>query len=244
VALHVDATLDTGKVGVRAGYSLANVDSVNVTLRGRGGHGAAPHTTVDPIVQAAQFIVSLQTLVSRENDPVEPAVVTVGSIHGGAKHNIIPDQCELLLTVRSYSDEVRNRLLEGIRRKANAVADGAGAPKPTVEVLDETTPSLFNDEKLTERLMPVFRKAVGDGNVVPSEPSMGGEDFSRYGRAGVPICLFRLGSVDAKRLAGYKRVGEPPSLHSATYYPDAEPTLLTGVNAMTSVVLYLLPPKK
>jgi hippurate hydrolase len=245
LALHVDGTLETGKIGVRAGYSLANVDSVDVTMNGRGGHGAAPHATIDPIVQAAQLIVSLQTLVSRETNPVEPAVVTVGSIHGGTKHNVIPDTCKLQLTVRSYSDAVRQRLLDGIRRKANAVADGAGAPKPTIEVLDETTPALFNDEKLVERLTPIFRTALGDGNVVRSEQSMGGEDFSRYGRAGVPICMFRVGSVEPHRLAGLKRGGqEPPSLHSAVYYPDAEQTLVTGITAMTAATLDLLSVKK
>lgn len=245
LALHVDSTLETGKVGYRIGYSLANVDSVDITLRGRGGHGAAPHTAIDPIVQAAQLILSLQTLVSRETNPVEPAVVTVGSIHGGTKHNVIPDTCLLQLTVRSYSDEVRQRLLDGIRRKANAVADGAGAPKPTVELLNETTPALFNDEKLVERVLPTLRKTLGEGNVVPSEPSMGGEDFSRYGRAGVPIFMFRLGSIEPHRLSGMKRGGqEPPSLHSAVYYPDAEETLTTGITAMSSAALDLLAPKK
>jgi hippurate hydrolase len=231
LAVHVDATLETGKIGYRAGYSLANVDSVNITMHGRGGHGASPHTTIDPIVQAAQLIVSLQTIVSREIDPVEPAVVTVGSIHGGTKHNVIPDSCR--------------KLLDGIRRKADAVAAGAGASKPTVEVMEEEmTPALFNDEKLVERLVPLLRKTLGDANVVPSEQSMGGEDFSRYGRAGVPVCMFRLGSVDPKRLAGLKRTGEPPSLHSAVYYPDADQTLETGITAMTAAVLDLLPPKK
>jgi amidohydrolase len=245
LALHVDATLETGKVGYRAGYSLANVDSVNITMHGRGGHGAAPHTTIDPIVQAAELVLSLQTLVSREMDPVEPAVVTVGSIHGGTKHNVISDSCRMQLTVRSFSDEVRRKLLDGIRRKAIAVADGAGAPKPTVEVMeDEMTPALFNDEKLVARVVPILAKALGDENVVASELSMGGEDFSRYGRAGVPVFMFRLGSIDAKRLAGLKRTGEPPSLHSAVYYPDADQSLQTGITAMTAAVLGLLPPQK
>ncbi len=245
LALHVDATLETGRVGYRSGYSLANVDSVDITMRGRGGHGAAPHSTIDPIMQAAELIVSLQTLVSREMDPVHPAVVTVGSIHGGAKHNVIPDTCHLQLTVRSFSDEVRRRLLDGIRRKANAVAEGACAPKPTVEVLDEATPALFNDEKLVARLLPVLRKTLGEASVVASEASMGGEDFSRYGRAGVPICMLRLGSIEPLRLAGLKRGGqEPPSLHSAVYYPDADKTLLAGINVLSTAVLDLLPAKK
>ena len=243
LALHVDSTLETGKVGYRAGYTLANVDSVDVTMHGRGGHGAAPHSTIDPIVLAAQFILALQTLVSRESDPVEPAVVTVGSIRAGTKHNVIPDACHMQLTVRSYSDAVRQRLLDGIRRKAEAVSQGAGAPKPTVQVLEEHTPALFNDEKLVEQVVPVFRKTLGEANVVTSDQSMGGEDFSRYGRAGVPIFMFRLGSVEPARLAGLKRAGEPPSLHSAVYFPDPQPTLQTGVTAMCAAVLSLLPPK-
>jgi hippurate hydrolase len=245
LALHVDALLAAGRIGYRPGYTLANVDSVDITLHGRGGHGASPHSTIDPIVQAAQLIVSLQTLVSREIDPVTPGVVTVGSIHAGTKHNVIPDDCQLQLTVRSYSDDVRRTLIDGIRRKANAVAAGASAKEPTIKILeDEFTPALFNDEKLVERVLPSLKKAVGAENVVLAEPAMGGEVFSRYGRAGVPIFMFRLGSVEPKRLAGYKRTGDIPSLHSAVYYPDAEPTLQTGVTAMTTAVLDLLPPKK
>jgi hippurate hydrolase len=245
LALHCDGSLATGKVGYRAGYALANVDSVDVVMHGRGGHGAAPHTVIDPIVLAAQFIVSLQTVVSREMNPIEPAVVTVGSIHGGTKHNVIPDSCKMQLTVRSYSPQVRERLLEGIGRKARAVAEGAGAPEPTVEVLNETTPAVFNDEKLVERVLPVLRKTLGEENVVLSEPAMGGEDFSRYGLAGVPIFMFRLGTIEPERLAGLTRGGaEPPSLHSSSYYPDAELAVQTGVTATCAVVLDLLPPKK
>ena len=245
LALHVDALLAAGKIAYRPGYTLANVDSVDITLHGRGGHGASPHSTIDPIVQAAQLIVSLQTLVSREIDPVTPGVVTVGSIHAGTKHNVIPDDCKLQITVRSYGDDVRKTLLDGIRRKAEAVALGSGAPKPTIKVReDEFTPALFNDEKLVERVLPSLRKAVGSENVVLAEPAMGGEDFSRYGRAGIPIFMFRLGSVEPKRLAGYARVGDIPSLHSSVYYPDPEPTLQTGITAMSTAVLDLLPPKK
>lgn len=242
VALHVDSTLETGKVGCHAGYFLANVDSVDVTMHGRGGHGAYPHTTVDPIVQAAELVVDLQSIVSREIAPDAPAVITVGSIHGGTKHNIIGDECHLQLTVRSYSNEVREHLLSAIERKAKAVAQSARAPEPTVTV-SEGTPALFNDEELANRLTTLLGKVLGEENVVPSEPTMGGEDFSRYGLAGVPIFMFRLGGVDAERLAGYARINQPPpSLHSSKFYPDIEPALETGVTAMTSAVLDLLAP--
>lgn len=240
VALHVDSTGATGTVGVRGGYSLANVDSVDVTCRGRGGHGAFPHTTIDPIVQAAQLVMALQTIVSREVKPLEPAVVTVGSIHGGTKHNIIGDTCHLQITVRSYSDEVRKLLLESIQRKAKGVAIAAGAPDPIVKV-SEGVPSLFNDADLATRLNKIFQAAVGEDNVYDAEASMGGEDFSRYGKAGVPIVMYRLGSVDKERLARFKELGvPPPSLHSGLYYPDAEPTLATGIVSMSSVALELL----
>ena len=240
LAMHVDSNLAAGKLGYRAGFTLANVDSVDIKLHGRGGHGAFPHTTIDPIVQAARLILDLQTIVSREIKPTEPAVITVGSIHAGTKHNVISDECRLQLTVRSYSDEVRRQLLDAIRRKAAATAASSGAAEPTVTV-SEGTPAMFNDEKLVERVAPVFRRVFGDDRVVPSEQSMGGEDFSRYGLAGVPIFMFRVGTVDAKRLAGFERIGqEPPSLHSPLFYPDPEPTLATGVAAMAAAALDLL----
>lgn len=242
VALHVDSSLAAGHVGYRAGYSLANVDSVDITMRGKGGHGAYPHTTIDPIVQAAELVMSLQTIVSREIKPLEPAVITVGSIHGGTKHNIIGDSCHLQLTVRSYSDEVRVHLLEAISRKAKAVAIGARAPEPLIEV-SEGTPALSNDEQLTERLAVVLHRVVGEQNIEPSEQSMGGEDFSRYGKAGVPILMYRLGAVDARRLDRYKQLGQdPPSLHSPLFYPDIDQTLVTGVSTMANIALELLAP--
>lgn len=241
LALHVDSTLPTGQVGFRAGYLLANVDSVDITVKGKGGHGAFPHTTIDPVVQAAHLIVDLQSLVSRENSPFEPVVVTVGSIHGGTKHNIIGDSCRLQLTVRSYGPEVRERLLEGIKRKAKAAALSAGAPEPIVEFSD-ATPATRNDEALVERVVPVFRRVLGEQNVIHVEPSMGGEDFSEYGLAGVPIFMFRLGSVKADRLALLKQGGKtPPSLHSPQYYPDAREAISTGVTAMSAALLDLLP---
>jgi amidohydrolase len=241
VALHCDSTIPTGQIGYRPGYALANVDSVDITLRGRGGHGAYPHTTIDPIVQAAHLILDLQTIVSREVKPTEPAVVTVGSIHAGTKHNVIADSCKLELTVRSYSDEVREQLKRSIIRKAKAAAAAFDAPEPAVEFI-EGTPAMFNDKLLAQRLAEVFCQRFGHEQVVQTDPSMGGEDFSEYGRRGVSSFMFWLGTVDAHRLAGYVRIGQtPPSLHSPVFYPDAEPTLQTGVEALAAVVLDLLP---
>ena len=240
LALHVSGDLATGKVSYRTGYALANVDSVDITMKGRGGHGSAPHTTIDPVVLAAELVVSLQTLVSREVNPIDAAVVTVGSIHGGTKHNIIGDECKLQLTVRSYKAEVRKQLLDGIRRKAKAVAQGAGAPEPEV-TFSEGTPSLYNDEDLASRVVPVFERLLGKDNIRYDEPVMGGEDFSQYGKAGVPIFMYRLGSVNARRLQQYKMAGRlPPSLHSPIYYPDFPETLQTGIPTMSAAALALL----
>jgi amidohydrolase len=220
--------------------ALANTDSVDVTMIGRGGHGAYPHTTIDPIVLAAQFIMSLQTIVSREVKPIEACVITVGSIHGGTKHNIIGNECHMQLTVRCYSDEVRQQIHDAIIRKAKAVAAGAGAPEPKV-VYTEGTPAMFNDEKLAERLRAVFIRELGADNVENPQPEMGGEDFSQYGRAGVPILMFRLGTIEPRRLARMRQLGqEPPSLHSASYYPDAEESLVTGIKTTVAATMELL----
>jgi len=241
LALHCDATLESGKVGHKAGYILANVDTIDVVVRGKGGHGAFPHTTIDPVVVAAHLIVDLQSIVSREVKAGQPAVITVGTIHGGTKNNIIGDSCKLELTVRSYTPEVRKQLVDGIRRKAEAAAASAGAPKPTVEVI-EGTPATYNDEDLTARLAGVFRKTLGDDKVQAVEASMGGEDFGLFHLAGVPSCMFRLGTVEKLRLSGYERLSQqPPSLHSALYYPDAEKTLETGITATCAALLDLMP---
>ena len=244
VALHVDAAMAAGKVGSRSGYALANVDSVDITVKGRGGHGAYPQTTVDPIVQAAQLVLALQTIVSREVPPTEPAVITVGSIHGGTKHNVIGDSCHLQITVRSYSDSVRKLLLNGIQRKARAVAMEFKAPEPEITI-SEGTPALFNDEDLASQAGVVFKRVLGSEQVERAEQSMGGEDFSRYGRAGVPILMFRLGTVDQRRLDRYRQLGQvPPSLHSSKFYPDAELTLATAVTATAELALELLTPNQ
>jgi hippurate hydrolase len=243
IALHVASDLPPGKIEYRGGYAQANVDSVDITIKGRGGHGSAPDTTIDPIVIAARLVLDLQTIVSREIKPIDPAVVTVGSIHGGTKHNIIDDDCTLQLTVRSYAPEVREKLLSAIKRKALAAAASSGAPEPTIKV-SEGTPSVYNDPQLTDRVVATIKGVAGVENVTEAEPSMGGEDFSRYGLAGVPICMYRLGTVDQQRLDQYKKEGvPPPSLHSPLYYPDAEASLRVSVPVMVAIVEDLLPPQ-
>ncbi|MGE3244337.1 MAG: amidohydrolase [Pirellulales bacterium] len=244
VALHVGSDLPPGKIEYRGGFSQANVDSVDITIKGRGGHGSAPDTTIDPIVISARLVLDLQTIVSREIKATDPAVITVGSIHGGTKHNIIGDDCHLQLTVRSYSPEVREKLLSAIRRKTMAAAASSGAPDPVIEV-SEGTPALFNDLALTERVAAKIKQVLGDENVSEAKPSMGGEDFSQYGLAGVPICMYRLGTVDQQRLDAFEKEGQPPpSLHSPKYYPNAEASLRVSVPVMVAVVENLLPPQK
>jgi amidohydrolase len=244
VALHVSADAPVGQLGYRGGSSMANVDSVDIVIKGRGGHGASPEATIDPIVIAAKLVLDLQTIVSREMKPIHPAVVTVGSIHGGTKHNVISDECRLQLTLRSLTPEVRKQLQDAVRRKTLAAAESAGAPEPSVEI-SEGTPALHNDPELTNRVAGTLKKLFGDKNVVEGDPVMGGEDFGRYGLAGVPICMFRLGSVSQKRLDEFTARGVPPlSLHSPLYYPDIAETLAVGVPAMTTVALDLLARQK
>lgn len=242
LALHVDADRPAGALSTIAGYAMANVDSIDVTLHGRGGHGAWPHMTIDPIVIAAHFILDLQTIVSREIKPIEPAVITVGAIHGGAKHNVIGDRCDLQLTVRSYTPGVRKQLLDGIERKAKAAAQSAGAPEPQIEIVSGT-PALFNDASLEASLLPTLKRVLGDENVLVAEPSMGGEDFGRLGLAGVPILMMYPGTVSQQRLDAVREAGrQPPSLHSPQFYPDIEPTLRTSVSTLAASALELLAP--
>lgn len=242
LALHSNASLPAGKVGVCEGYALANVDFVDLKIRGVGGHGAYPHTTKDPVVIAAQIVLALQTIVSREIKPIEPAVVTVGSIHGGTKHNIISDEVDLQLTLRSYSDKVRNQTIAAIKRISKGIALAAGVPEdrlPTFTVREGFTPATYNNPELTRRTAKAMRLALGDENVLQTEPVMGGEDFGRYGRVEpeIPICIFWLGTVDPKNL----QKGTPlPSLHSSLFAPVPEPTIKTGVIAMSAAVLNLL----
>ncbi len=240
LALHVDASLKAGLVGCRSGFAMASVDSCDITVRGRGGHGSFPQGCIDPIVQAAELIVSLQTIVSREISPLEPAVVTVGSIHGGTKHNIIPDTCRLQLTLRSYSPDVRAKLQEAIIRKAQGIAAAYQAPPPEV-TFSEGVSALFNDEALAERVTPALMAALGAERVVASDRTMGGEDFALYGEAGVPIFMFRLGAVAPERLERFAQAGlMPPSLHSAEFAPEPRETLRTGLIASVAALRELL----
>ena len=244
LALHVEPQLAAGQVGYTRGWTGANVDSVDITVFGRGGHGARPHKTVDPVVVSAYLITQLQTLVSRRIAPSDLAVVTVGSIHGGSKHNVIPDEVHLQLTVRSYSDEVRAILLGGIRDMArNTCASFQCPQEPEITVGDNYTPAIYSDPALAERAAKVFIGRFGADQVVQWPPSMGGDDFARYARAlKVPGLMFRLGSTGRERLRASRAPGGSPvpTLHSSHYAPDALPTLQTGVRAMALLSLELL----
>ena len=246
LSLHDAGNVEAGKVGYTPGYALASSTAVDVTLRGIGGHGSAPQVAKDPIVEAAQFILNIQTIVSRENSPFDPAVVTVGSIHGGTRYNIIPDEVHLQLTIRTYKEEVRQHILAALERMARgiAAADGIPASRAPLIVNDsEYTPATYNDPQLTQRVAEAIKKSLGPENVVETPPVMGSEDYCRFGLENhqIPICQLTLGAVDAEKLAESRRTGVPlPGLHSSGWAPVPEPTLRTGVKAMTSAVLDLM----
>jgi hippurate hydrolase len=241
IAVHNLASGASGTVEYVSGYALASVDSVDLTLYGKGGHGAYPHTTVDPILLAARTVLALQTIVSRERNPLEPAVLTVGSIHGGTKHNIIPDEVKLQLTVRSYKPEVRKKILEAIERIAKGESLAAGSPRAPSVAVTEGTPATYNDPELMKRLVPAITRVLGTQNVREGTPTMGGEDFSEYGLAGVPAVMLWIGTVEPGKLQAAQKAGEPtPSLHSPLFAPDRERTLRTGVTTLTAAALELL----
>jgi amidohydrolase len=241
LALHVDGDVAAGTIGYTPGYAYATVDAIDITLHGRGGHGAAPHTTIDPIVMGAQLVLDLQTLVSRETNPLDPAVITVGSFHAGTKRNIISDKCKLQLTVRSYSETNHKHLVEGIHRKALAVAQAAGAPPPEIRDAEPSTPAVFNDSALIDRLLPVWRKALGESHVEKRNPLMASEDFSLYRQPGIQTLMLSLGAVAPERLARLTAGGKTaPTVHSAVFYPDIEPALQTGLVATATAALAIL----
>jgi len=247
LGFHDKADMQIGHVGVTEGYTYANVDSVDVTVRGVGGHGAYPHKTKDPIVLAAEMINAWQTIASRENNPLDPIVITVGSIHGGTKYNIIPDEVKMQLTVRTYKADTRDRVLAAIDQIAKGCAMAAGIPPdraPIVSVAkDQFTPATYNNPELTKRLVAMWKKSLGDENVEIVDPTMGGEDFSEYSLPdhSIPAVDFHVGAVDPAKIAEYKQARkELPSLHSSKFAPVPEPTIRTGIVAMTAAVLELM----
>jgi hippurate hydrolase len=249
LALHVSAKLPAGTVGYVEGYALANVDTLDLTIRGVGGHGAWPQSTKDPIVLAAQTILALQTIVSRETPPGDAAVVTVGSIHGGTKHNVIPDEVKLQLTLRSFTDEVRQRTIKSIERISHGLAQAAGVPDDRMPIMhlhtEEDTPALFNDPRLTRRVVQALQPWLGEQNIRAEKPVMGGEDFSEYGRTAdkIPVSLLWLGAVDPARVKESESTGQAlPSLHSSRFLPLPEPAIKTGVKTLVGAVFELAPP--
>ncbi|MBW8910939.1 MAG: amidohydrolase [Sphingomonas sp.] len=246
IAFHDSASLPAGTIGYVDGYVMANVDSVDVLVKGVGGHGAYPHLAKDPIVTAARIVSTLQTLISRETDPLESGVVTVGSFQAGTKHNIIPPDAKLQITVRSYKPEVRQHLLDGIARIARGEAIAAGMPDdqlPVVTLQDQRTPATFNTHEVTTRMAEIFTAHFGKERVQPVRAQMGGEDFSQFYLADTSIqsMLFWVGGV---RKDKWDAVGgditKLPSIHSPFWAPDAEAVISTAVEAMTIAALAVL----
>ncbi|MFH0989575.1 MAG: amidohydrolase [bacterium] len=249
LALHNDAFLETGKVSFVEGYVAASVTSVDLIVRGQGGHGALPQTTKDPVVMASQIVLALQTIVSRENSPLDPAVVTVGSIHGGTKHNIIPDEVHLQLTVRAYKEEVRQKILASIKRIADGIAHATGMAQDRLPLMivddGEHIDATYNDPAFARRAAEAIRKVLGKENVLQAEPAMVGEDFGYYNLDHtIPSTIFWLGNADPNIVASAKAAGKQlPPLHSSGYAPVPEPTIRTGVTALSSIVLDLMKKK-
>ncbi|MEN8202774.1 MAG: amidohydrolase [Bacteroidota bacterium] len=246
LAYHVSAELESGRVGYCSGPAMAGVSSVNIIMKGQGGHGAYPHKTIDPVVLSARAILAIQTIVSRETSPLESSVVTVGAINGGFKHNVIPDEVEMLLTLRSYSDELRSQTIEGLERITKGIAVSAGVPEdryPEVIVEDSYTPPVINDIALTKRWTKVLGEAIGEKQVVRVDPVMAGEDFGRYGytEEQVPICLMWLGTVSPDLMQKHQENGTAlPPLHSPLFAPYPGTTIRTGVQSMAAIALNLL----
>ncbi|WP_144037938.1 amidohydrolase [Sphingopyxis sp. KK2] len=248
LAFHDAAQFPAGQIGYTPGYALANVDSVDILVKGVGGHGAYPQTTKDPIVLASRIVGALQTLVSREISPLDSAVVTVGSFHAGAKHNIISDEAKLQLTVRSYSDEVRNHLLDGIARIAKGEAIAAGMPEDRMPVVtvqrDEYTPATFNTVDFTEEMAAYLKRQFGEARVTKMPPVMGGEDFSRYSRDAnkdVKSLIIWVGGVPRAEYEAAKKEGRTlPSLHSPFWAPEADTVISTATEALTGMAMKLM----
>ncbi len=243
LAVHDHGQLEAGKVGVRSGYALAAGDSVDILVRGVSGHGASPQSTKDPVVIASEIVMALQTIVSRETSPIDPVVITVGSIHGGSKRNIIPDEVKLLLTVRTYKAEVRQRVLAAIERVARGIAQAAGVPEDRAPIvtaqLGESTPATYNDPKLTERMAAAVGKEIGEKNVVEIEPLMVSEDFARYSLdQKIPATMLNIGAADPAKVASGATL---PSLHSSKFAPvPVDLVLRRAIETEVAMVMDLL----
>jgi hippurate hydrolase len=247
LTLHDSASLEAGKVEYLSGYTTASGTAVDVTIRGRGGHTSRPELTRDPIVLAAEYILAIQTIVSRENSPFDPAVVAVGSIQGGTRGNITPDEVRLQLSVRAYKEEVRRRILASLERIAKGVALAGGVPEDRAPIVKasqtEVVPAVYNDPALTTRVVAALKRVMGEGNLVEGGPLMNGDDFGQFALEGQKIPTFRfvVGAIDAQRMARSMEAGTPlPTTHSSLFWPAPEPTIRTGVKAMTSAVLELM----
>lgn len=246
IALHVSASVPAGKVSMKNEYTMASVDSVDITVKGKGGHGAYPHTTIDPVVIASRIVLALQTITSRELSPLEPSVITVGSIHGGSKHNVISDAVKLQLTLRSYNPDVRLQQIAAIKRISQGIASSAGLDKslmPEVYVHeDESIPSTYNNPEQTNIVRRAIGSAIGKDNVLETEAVMAGEDFSLYGQTeqNIPITLFWLGGVEQSQYSAAQKSGQTlPSLHSSKFAPDYKVALPTGIKAMSNAAVAL-----
>ncbi len=246
IALHVSASVPAGKVSMKNEYTMASVDSVDITVKGKGGHGAYPHTTIDPVVIASRIVLALQTVTSRELSPLEPSVITVGSIHGGSKHNVISDEVKLQLTLRSYNPEVRLQQIAAIKRISQGIALSAGLDKslmPEVYVHeDESIPSTYNNPEQTNIVRNAISSAIGKNNVLETQAVMAGEDFGLYGRTeqNIPITLFWLGGVEKSQYIAAQKSGQTlPSLHSSKFAPDYKVALPTGIKAMSNAAVAL-----
>lgn len=246
LSMHDDATGPSGTIMWHAGAFRASSDVVNITVFGQGGHGAVPQETRDPIVIAARLVLALQTLVSRENNPLDPVVITIGSIHGGTQANIIPDQVKLSLSVRTFKPEVRQRILASIAREAKGEALAAGAPKEPLVEVQPGTDSVYNDPALVARMVKAVEGAVGPEFVKEMPPKMTSEDFSQYGQQpGVKAILLHVGAVDGARLAAAKKAGQPlPGTHSPQWAPEFKPTVINTIKAETAILLDLMAVKK
>jgi hippurate hydrolase len=240
LSLHDDSSLPAGVVGYHPGAFRASSDSVNITIFGQGGHGALPHETRDPVVMAARVVLALQTLVSRETNPLDPVVVTVGSIHGGTQGNIVPDQVKLQLTVRAFKEDVRKRLLASIAREAKGEAMAAGAPKEPLVEVNYGVESVVNEPALTERMAGAVRNVLGDKNVVEMPAKMTSEDFANYGQAGVKAVLLHIGAVEPGKFEAARKSGVTlPGPHSPQWQPDFQPTVKAAIATETAVLLDL-----